>query len=108
MEYNIYDLMEGFADDTIALSQSGAADLRRIEELTMNKIKEQTPPRRVKKPARRITRMVLVAAIVAALCAVTVVAVSGNAAGKVTPADTARAGEMDDKTTTTAANGELK
>ena len=92
MEYNIYDLMEGVADDTIALSQSGAADLRRIEELTMNKIKEQTPPRRAKKPARRITRMVLV---------------SGNAAGKITPADTARAGEMDDKTTA-AANGELK
>ena len=65
MEYNIYDLMEGVADDTIALSQSGAADLRRIEELTMNKIKEQTPPRRAKKPARRITRMVLVAAIAA-------------------------------------------
>ena len=105
MEYNIYDLMEGFADDTIALSQSGAADLRRIEELTMNKIKEQTPPRRAKKPARRITRMVLVAAIVAALCAVTVVAVSGNAAGKVTPADTARAGEMDDKTTAAFSDG---
>ena len=105
MEYNIYDLMEGFADDTIALSQSGAADLRRIEELTMNKIKEQTPPRRGKKPARRITRMVLVAAIVAALCAVTVVAVSGNAAGKVTPADTARAGEMDDKTTAAFSDG---
>ena len=70
MEYNIYDLMEGFADDTIALSQSGAADLRRIEELTMNKIKEQNEGRRVKKPVRRVTRMVLVAAIVAALCAV--------------------------------------
>ena len=105
MEYNIYDLMEGFADDTIALSQSGAADLRRIEELTMNKIKEQTPPRRAKKPARRITRMVLVAAIVAALCAVTVVAVSGNAAGKITPADTAKAGEMDDKTTAAFSDG---
>ncbi len=105
MEYNIYDLMEGFADDTIALSRSGAADLRRIEELTMNKIKEQTPPRRAKKPARRLTRMVLVAAIVAALCAVTVVAVSGNAAGKVTPADTARAGEMDDKTTAAFSDG---
>lgn len=105
MEYNIYDLMEGFADDTIALSQSGAADLRRIEELTMNKIKEQTPPRRVKRPARRLTRMVLVAAIVTALCAVTVVAVSGNAAGKVTPADTARAGEMDDKTTAAFSDG---
>lgn len=105
MEYNIYDLMEGFADDTIALSQSGAADLRRIEELTMNKIKEQTPPRRAKKPARRITRMVLVAAIVAALCAVTVVAVSGNATGKITPADTTRAGEMDDKTTAAFSDG---
>lgn len=105
MEYNIYDLMEGFADDTIALSQSGAADLRRIEELTMNKIKEQTPPRRAKKPARRLTRMVLVAAIVAALCAVTVVAVSGNATGKITPADTAKAGEMDDKTTAAFSDG---
>ena len=104
MEYNIYELMEEFADDTIALSQSGAADLRRIEELTMNKIKEQTPPRRVKKPARRLTRMVLVAAIVAALCAVTVVAVSGNATGKITPADTAKAG-MDDKTTAAFSDG---
>ena len=73
----------------------------------MKKINEQNEGRRVKKPARRVTRMVLVAAIVAALCAVTVVAVSGNAAGKITPADTARAGEMDDKTTA-AANGELK
>lgn len=99
MEYNIYDLMEGIADDTITLSPNGTADLRRIEELTMKKIKEQNEGRRVKKPARRVTRMVLVAAIVAALCAVTVVAVSGNAAGKVTPADTAKAGEMDDKTT---------
>ena len=99
MEYNIYDLMEDIADDTITLSPNGTADLRRIEELTMKKIKEQNEGRRVKKPARRVTRMVLVAAIVAALCAVTVVAVSRNAAGKVTPADTAKAGEMDDKTT---------
>ena len=73
MEYNIYDLMEGIADDdTITLSPSGTADLRRIEELTMNKIKEQNEGRRVKKPVRRVTRMVLVAAIVAALCAVRV------------------------------------
>ena len=67
MEYNIYDLMEGIADDTITLSPSGTADLRRIEELTMNKIKEQNEGRRVKKPVRRVTRMVLVAAIAAAL-----------------------------------------
>ena len=105
MEYNIYDLMEDIADDTITLSPNGTADLRRIEELTMKKIKEQNEGRRVKKPARRVTRMVLVAAIVAALCAVTVVAVSGNAAGKITPADTAKAGEMDDKTTAAFSDG---
>ncbi len=105
MEYNIYDLMEGIADDTITLSPSGTADLRRIEELTMNKIKEQNEGRRVKKPARRVTRMVLVAAIAAALCAVPVVAVAGNATGKVTPADTAKAGEMDDKSTAAFSDG---
>lgn len=106
MEYNIYDLMEGIADDdTITLSPSGTADLRRIEELTMNKIKEQTEGRRVKKPVRRVTRMMLVAAIAAALCAVTVVAVAGNATGKVTPADTAKAGEMDDKSTAAFSDG---
>ena len=106
MEYNIYDLMEGIADDdTITLSPSGTADLRRIEELTMNKIKEQNEGRRVKKPVRRVTRMVLVAAIAAALCAVTVVAVAGNATGKVTPADTAKAGEMDDKSTAAFSDG---
>ena len=106
MEYNIYDLMEGIADDdTITLSPSGTADLRRIEELTMNKIKEQNEGRRVKKPVRRVTRMMLVAAIAAALCAVTVVAVAGNATGKVTPADTAKAGEMDDKSTAAFSDG---
>ena len=105
MEYNIYDLMDEFADETITLSPCGTGDLRRIEELTMKKIEEQTPARRTKKPARRLTRMVLVAAIVAALCAVTVVAVSGNATGKVTPADTAKAGEMDDKSTAAFSNG---
>lgn len=106
MEYNIYDLMEGIVDDdTITLSPSGTADPRRIEELTMNKIKEQNEGRRVKKPARRVTRMVLVAAIAAALCAVTVVAVAGNATGKVTPADTAKAGEMDDKSTAAFSDG---
>lgn len=106
MEYNIYDLMEGIADDdTITLSPSGTADLRRIEELTMNKIKEQNEGRRVKKPVRRVTRMMLVAAVAAALCAVTVVAVAGNATGKVTPADTAKAGEMDDKSTAAFSDG---
>ena len=74
MEYNIYDLMDEFADENIALSPCGTADLRRIEELTMKKIEEQTPARRAKKTVRRVTRMVLVAAIVAALCGVTVVA----------------------------------
>lgn len=105
MEYNIYDLMDEFADETVTLSPCGIADLRRIEELTMKKIEEQTPARRAKKPARRLTRMVLVAAIVAALCGVTVVAVSGNATGKVTPADTVKAGEMDDKTTAAFGDG---
>ena len=33
MEYNIYDLMDEFADENIALSPCGTADLRRIEEL---------------------------------------------------------------------------
>ena len=40
----------------------------------MKKIEEQTPPRRAKRTVRRVTRTVLVAAIVAALCGVTVVA----------------------------------
>ena len=74
MEYNIYDLMDEFADENIALSPCGTADLRRIEELTMKKIEEQTPARRTKRTVRRVTRTVLVAAIVAALCGVTVVA----------------------------------
>ena len=71
MEYNIYDLMDEFADENIALSPCGTADLRRIEELTMKKIEEQTPARRTKRTVRRVTRTVLVAAIVAALCGVT-------------------------------------
>ena len=74
MEYNIYDLMDEFADENIALSPCGTADLRRIEELTMKKIEEQTPAHRTKRTVRRVTRTVLVAAIVAALCGVTVVA----------------------------------
>ena len=74
MEYNIYDLMDEFADENIALSPCGTADLRRIEELTMKRIEEQTPARRAKRAVRRVTRTVLVAAIVAALCGVTVVA----------------------------------
>ena len=74
MEYNIYDLMDEFADENIALSPCGTADLRRIEELTMKKIEKQTPARRTKRTVRRVTRTVLVAAIVAALCGVTVVA----------------------------------
>ena len=74
MEYNIYDLMDEFADENIALSPCGTADLRRIEELTMNKIAAQSPARRTKRTVRRVTRTVLVAAIVAALCGVTVVA----------------------------------
>ena len=41
MEYNIYDLMDEFADEEIKLSPYNAADLRRIEELTMKKIEEQ-------------------------------------------------------------------
>lgn len=74
MEYNIFDLMDEFADENIALSPCGTADLRRIEELTMKKIEEQTPVHRTKRTVRRVTRTVLVAAIVAALCGVTVVA----------------------------------
>ncbi len=44
MEYNIYDLMDEFADENIALSPCGTADLRRIEELTMKKSKSRPRP----------------------------------------------------------------
>ena len=38
MEYNIYDLMDEFADEDIELSPYNAADRRRIEHLTRKKI----------------------------------------------------------------------
>ena len=34
MEYNIYDLMDEFADEEIKLSPYNAADLRRIEAVS--------------------------------------------------------------------------
>ena len=74
MEYNIYDLMDEFADDSITLSPDGAADLRRIEELTMKKIEEQQGSRPAVKKTGRIARGLLIAAVAAALCTATVVA----------------------------------
>ena len=74
MEYNIYDLMDEFADEEIKLSPYNAADLRRIEELTMKKIEEQQGRRPAAKKAGRIARALLVAAVVTALCTATVVA----------------------------------
>ena len=74
MEYNIYDLMDEFADEDIELSPYNAADLRRIEELTMKKIEEQQGRRPAAKKAGRIARALLVAAVVTALCTATVVA----------------------------------
>lgn len=74
MEYNIYDLMDEFADEEIELSPYNAADLRRIEELTMKKIEEQQGRRPAAKKAGRIARALLVAAVVTALCTATVVA----------------------------------
>ena len=74
MEYNIYDLMDEFADDSITLSPDGAADLRRIEELTMKRIEEQQGSRPAVKKTGRIARGLLIAAVAAALCTATVVA----------------------------------
>ena len=74
MEYNLYDLMDEFADEEIELSPYNAADLRRIEELTMKKIEEQQGRRPAAKKAGRIARALLVAAVVTALCTATVVA----------------------------------
>ncbi len=73
MEYDIYELMRGLQDDSVPLPEDGAADLRRIKELTMNKIQENQDAHGVR-PIRRMTRMMLVAAIAAALCIATVAA----------------------------------
>lgn len=52
MEYNIYDLMDEFADEDIELSPYNAADLRRIEELTMKKLRNsRADALRQKRPA---------------------------------------------------------
>ena len=40
MEYDIYELMRGLQDDSVPLPEDGAADLRRIKELTMKKIEK--------------------------------------------------------------------
>ena len=52
MEYNIYDLMNGLQDDSVPLPEDDAAGLRRIKELTMNKIQENQGTRGVR-PHRR-------------------------------------------------------
>ena len=57
MEYTIYDLMRGLQDDSVALPEDKAADLRRIKELTMNKIQENQGARGVR-PIRRMTRVI--------------------------------------------------
>ena len=95
MEYNIYDLMDEFADEDIELSPYNAADLRRIEELTMKKIEEQQGRRPAAKKAGRIARALLVAAVVTALCTATVVAaMGGNIIVKVKEARVAISEEM--------------
>ena len=73
MEYDIYELMRGVQDDSVPLPEDGAAGLRRIKELTMNKIQENQGARGVR-PIRRMTRVMLVAAFAAALCIATVAA----------------------------------
>lgn len=73
MEYNIYDLMNGLQDDSVPLPEDDAAGLRRIKELTMNKIQDNQGTRGVR-PLRRMTRVVLVAAVAAVLCIATVAA----------------------------------
>lgn len=73
MEYTIYDLMRGLQDDSVALPEDEAADLRRIKELTMHKIQENQDGHGAR-PIRLVTRGLLVAAIAAALCIATVVA----------------------------------
>ena len=70
MEYTIYDLMRGLQDDSVALPEDEAADLRRIKELTMHKIQENQDGHGAR-PIRRVTRGLLVAAIAAALCIAT-------------------------------------
>ena len=86
MEYDIYELMRGVQDDSVPLPEDGAAGLRRIKELTMNKIQENQGARGVR-PIRRMTRVMLVAAIAAALCIATV------AAAKLGVADALKGGE---------------
>lgn len=73
MEYTIYDLMRGLQDDSVALPEDEAADLRRIKELTMHKIQENQDGHGAR-PIRRMTRVMLVAAFAAALCIATVAA----------------------------------
>ena len=66
MEYDIYELMRGVQDDSVPLPEDGAAGLRRIKELTMNKIQENQGTRGVR-PIRRMTRVMLAAVIAAGL-----------------------------------------
>lgn len=73
MEYDIYELMRGLQDDSVPLPEDGAADLRRIKELTMNRIQANQDTHGTR-PVRRMTRMMLAAAIAAVLCIATVAA----------------------------------
>lgn len=74
MAYNIYDLMDSVRDDTVSLPEDGAADLRRIKELTMKKIENQQGGRPAVKKTGRVARGLLIAAIVAVMCTATVAA----------------------------------
>lgn len=73
MEYDIYELMRGLQDDSVPLPEDRAADLRRIKELTMNRIQANQDTHGTR-PIRRMTRMMLAAAIAAVLCIATVAA----------------------------------
>lgn len=73
MEYDIYELMRGVQDDSVPLPEDRAADLRRIKELTMNRIQADQDTHGTR-PIRRMTRMMLAAAIAAVLCIATVAA----------------------------------
>lgn len=73
MEYDIYELMRGLHDDSVPLPEDRAADLRRIKELTMDRIQANQDTHGTR-PIRRMTRMMLAAAIAAVLCIATVAA----------------------------------
>ena len=75
MEYNIYDLMDDVRDDTVTPAPGcDEAALRRIKELTMKKIENQQGGRPAVRKTGRVTRGLLIAAIVAVMCTATVAA----------------------------------